>query len=269
MQHSAFQGGPGATSHGAAPRSGGERITAVPRATSAAVFDAVARRAADAAMAPVGNSFAVPVQEVCLLNDPNMGAAGTCQRLVRHCVMASPGSALGHNTQVLPHPHASQRCDACPERLHVETTIGAFDTAGSAKRIREQELYGGAAIVSPRRACLYQLATLASAIQARTDHATSFVPLCASASGHQAWALLGQLEAARVSGHHDQAEALQQGGQQRCRWEDPGIRDARSLAAGGPASTDCHCGGSAARGRLTTRPRSGCNPVARSQEVRV
>ncbi|HLW01942.1 MAG TPA: prephenate dehydratase domain-containing protein [Ktedonobacterales bacterium] len=226
MQRIAFQGVPGAYSHEAVLWYFGEEITAVPCATFAAVFDAVARRAADAAMVPVGNSYAGPVQEVCnLMKDTNLVVAGTCQRLIRHCLLALPGQTLEHITRVISHPQALMQCDAYLERLNVET-IEALDTAGSAKFIREQELYGVAAIASARAASMYQLAILAEDIQVRTDNSTSFVVLCSPILVREEFALLYQLKAARVQGQHDQAETLLRALRVRGHSADWGMRSA-------------------------------------------
>lgn len=208
MQRIVIQGDEGSYSHAAALWYFGEGITVVSCATFAEVFNAVARGAADAAMVPIGNSYAGPVREVCrLLKESNLVVTGTCQRLIRHCLMALPGQTLEHIRRVRSHPQALMQCDVFLSGLGVEIVV-APDTAGSAKLIREQVLYGVAAIASAHAARIYQLAILAEDIQVRADNTTCFVilrraeALVRESSGH-----LSQHKAARARGPHDQAEA--------------------------------------------------------------
>jgi prephenate dehydratase len=216
-----FQGEMGAYGEEAISACLGEQVSPVPYVTFAEVFEAVAGGVVDAALVPVGNSYAGPVAEVCrLLTQTNLMVAGVYQHPIRHCLMALPGQCLSDITRVMSHEQALAQCDTYLEALGVEL-IAAYDTAGSAKMVREQELYGVAAIASRRAAERYRLALLAEDIQARRDNATSFVLLC-SAQGlvREEYRLLCELKAARAQGKYDQAEQLTRALTLRDREED-------------------------------------------------
>lgn len=225
MQRIGFQGVEGAYSQDAILAYLGEQMTPVPYPTFAEVFGAVALGAVDAAMVPVGNSYAGAVAEVCrLLRTTNLVVTGAYQHPIRHCLLALPGQCLSNITHIMSHPQALAQCDTYLELLGVEL-VAFYDTAGSAKYIREHELFGVAAIASRRAAERYQLAILAEDIQARSDNATSFVVLC-SAQGlvREEYALLCQLKSARQQGQHEQAERLTQALTLRGQSADWGIR---------------------------------------------
>ena len=225
MQHIAFQGEEGAYSHEAIRWYFGEQMTPVPCATFTAVFEKVACGSADAAVVPIGNSYAGPVQEVCkLLKDTNLVVAGTYQRPIRHCLLALPGQRQEHITRVMSHPQALMQCDAFLEKLDAEV-IEASDTAGSARLIREQGLRGVAAIASARAAERYQLAVLAEDIQSRSNNTACFVILCSpQALLREDYGLLCNLKVARSRGWHDQAERLTRSLVLRAQAEDWGMR---------------------------------------------
>lgn len=171
----AFQGERGAYGEEAVVTYFGAQVLPVPKRSFAEVFDAVASGETDAALLPIENSQAGSVHEVYdLLRSSALFVNGEICRPVNHCLLCLPGQTLGQIKRVLSHPQALAQSDAYLRGLDVEV-VAAYDTAGSAKLIREQALEGVAAVASARAAELYQLEILASGIQTIKDNYTRFI----------------------------------------------------------------------------------------------
>lgn len=95
---------------------------------------------------------------------------------VRHYLMALPGTKISDVKEVHSHPQALAQCD---KYLKKNGLIGypKFDTAGSAKLIREQGLQGVAAIASKRAAEHYGLEILDQNIEDDVNNYTRFLLL--------------------------------------------------------------------------------------------
>ncbi|HEU5367799.1 MAG TPA: prephenate dehydratase [Ktedonobacterales bacterium] len=171
----AFQGERGAYGEEAVVAYFGAQVVPVPKKSFAEAFDAVVSRETDAGLLPIENSQAGSVHDVYdLLRSGQLFVNGEICRPVNHCLLCLPGQTLGQIKRVLSHPQALAQSDAYLRGLGVEV-VAAYDTAGSAKLIREQELYGVAAVASARAAELYQLEILASGIQTVKDNYTRFI----------------------------------------------------------------------------------------------
>lgn len=178
----AFQGEPGAYSEEAVVRLFGE-VETVPCATLADAFTAVAEGRADRAVVPVENSQAGSINETYdLLLGHDLVIAGELDLRVSHCLMALPGESLEGIRRVYSHPQALAQCESFLRRLGVEA-VATYDTAGSAKMIREQRLGSSAAIASRRAAQIYDLAVLAEAIETNPSNVTRFLVLGREAAG--------------------------------------------------------------------------------------
>ncbi|HLZ21472.1 MAG TPA: prephenate dehydratase [Ktedonobacterales bacterium] len=176
-QRIAFQGERGAYGEEALVRYFGAEVEPVPCAGFADVFDAVARGRVQGGLVPIENSQAGSINEVYdLLRTAGLYLTGEICLPVNHCLLCLPGQSLGDIRQVLSHPQALAQCDAYLRTLGVEITA-AYDTAGSAMRIRAEEMHGVAAVASARAAALYELEILASGIQTIQDNYTRFVAL--------------------------------------------------------------------------------------------
>lgn len=173
----AFQGERGAYGDEAVARYFGPSATSVPCPTFAAVFSAVTQMHVDAALVPIENSQAGSINEVYdLLRTSGVHVTGEIGLPVRHCLLALPAQRLEDIRRVISHPQALAQCDAYLRALGVEV-VAEYDTAGSAKLIREGELHGVAAIASARAADLYELAILDRDIQTIKDNFTRFVAI--------------------------------------------------------------------------------------------
>ena len=87
--------------------------------------------------------------------------------------MALPGERLGDIGTIYSHPQALAQCEEFLNQLKVEI-IPAYDTAGSAKMIKERGLKGYAAIASRRAADIYGLEILAPEIETNINNYTRF-----------------------------------------------------------------------------------------------
>ncbi len=173
----AFQGEPGAYGEEAVVAYFGAQVIPLPRRTFAEAFAAVTSGEADAGLIPIENSQAGSVHDVYdLLRSGHLYVNGEICRPINHCLLCLPGQTLGQITRVLSHPQALAQSDAYLRNLGVEV-VAEFDTAGSAKIIREQMLEGVAAVASARAAELYQLEILASGIQTIKGNYTRFIKL--------------------------------------------------------------------------------------------
>ncbi len=171
----AFQGERGAYGEEAVVAYFGPQAIPSPRRSFAEVTSAVADGEADVALLPIENSQAGSVHEVYdLLRASHLYVIGEICRPVNHCLLCLPGQTLGQIKRVLSHPQALAQSDAYLRALGVEI-VAAYDTAGSAKLIREENMVGVAAVASARAAELYQLDILASGIQTIKDNFTRFI----------------------------------------------------------------------------------------------
>ncbi|MCR4424982.1 MAG: prephenate dehydratase [Firmicutes bacterium] len=174
----AFQGEPGAYSEEAVVRFFGEidgvNRTALPCRTLAAVFDAINRGAATDGLIPIENSLAGSINESYdLLVRNNLQVYGEVILPVNHCLLALPGESISEIRRVYSHPQALAQCDQFLNDLGAEA-IASYDTAGSARTLREAGMRGAAAIASRRAASLYGLAVLAEGIQTNPSNRTRF-----------------------------------------------------------------------------------------------
>ena len=174
----AFQGELGAYGEAATLAYFGADVEPTPCVSFADVFEAVAGGSVDAGLAPIENSQAGSINEVYDLlrahREPPLYVTGEISAPVNHCLMALPGQPLAAITRVISHPQALAQSEAYLRALGVEI-VAEYDTAGSAKLIRERELMGVAAVASERAAERYELAILARDIQTVKDNYTRFI----------------------------------------------------------------------------------------------
>lgn len=186
----AFQGEPGAYSDEATrfvlstlPVAEAQ-IDILPHRTLWDVFDALQRGTIDCAVVPIENSQAGSVNDTYdLLIDHHqtLSILAAYDHRVRHCLLALPGQQLSDIERVLSHPQALAQCRAFLHG-HGLTPTPEYDTAGSAKMLRDQSLHGCAAIASRRAGALYGLDVLATDIQTNPQNMTRFLVLGAPAA---------------------------------------------------------------------------------------
>ena len=170
----AFQGERGAFSEDAAIKLFGGNIDFLPCVRLRDVFQVVLEDKVSFAVVPVENSQAGSINETYdfLLAYPLNIFAEVILK-ISHCLMALPGEGLGNITTIYSHPQALAQCEEFLNKLKVEI-IPSYDTAGSAKRIKEEELKGCAAVASRRAADIYGLEILAPEIETNINNYTKF-----------------------------------------------------------------------------------------------
>jgi prephenate dehydratase/chorismate mutase/prephenate dehydratase len=141
------------------------------------VFRAVAAGAVDYGLVPVENSQAGSINDTYdLLRQHDLYVIGEIGHPVNHCLLCLPGQQLSDIKRVISHPQALAQSDNYLRDLGVEI-VATYDTAGSAKMIREEHLEGVAAVASAGAAELYELDILARGIQTIKDNYTRFIAL--------------------------------------------------------------------------------------------
>src|SRR5258708_13503604 len=173
----AFKGERGAFSDEAVITYFGRHAEPQPHRTFADVFRAVAAGEVDYGLVPVENSQAGSINDVYdLLRQHDLFVTGEISHPVNHCLLCLPGQQLSDIKRVISHPQALAQSDVYLRELGAEI-VATYDTAGSAKMIREENLNGVAAVAARGAAELYQLTILAESIQTIKDNYTRFIVL--------------------------------------------------------------------------------------------
>lgn len=173
----AFQGELGAYSEEAAFNYFGSSATINPYESFEKVFKAVEEGEVEFGIVPVENSLEGSISQVYdLLLDSPLRVCGEVKLRVVHCLIANPATQLGFVKKVFSHPQALGQCRTFLRHLNCELTP-TYDTAGSVKIIKKQELEGCAAIASARAAELYDMNIIARGIEDNPNNYTRFFVL--------------------------------------------------------------------------------------------
>jgi len=169
----AYQGEEGAYSEEAALRHFGQ-VNARPCRTLRQVFDQVESKSVNFGIVPAENSIeGIVNQTYDLLLESPLKICGEEKIRIAHRLMALPGTDLADVRVVYSHPQALAQCSRFLES-HGFDSSPAYDTAGSAKMIREKQLQGIAAIASERAAQVYKLVVLRQNIEDYSENFTRF-----------------------------------------------------------------------------------------------
>jgi prephenate dehydratase len=173
----AFQGERGAFSEDAAAKLFGGDIGVLPCMRLKEVFELVSQDKVEFGIVPAENSQAGSINETydLLLAYPHNIFAEVIIK-VSHCLMALPGERLADITTIYSHPQALAQCAEFLSKLNVEV-MSSYDTAGSAKMIKEKRFRNCAAIASKRAADIYGLEILAAEIETNVNNYTKFVAI--------------------------------------------------------------------------------------------
>lgn len=177
MSRVGFQGEPGAYSEAALLDALGEEAVPTPLESFEDVFSALTSGDVDLAVVPIENSLAGSIHrnyDLLLRYDAHI--VGEHSLRVRHNLLALPGTELDDLNEVISHPQALSQCEAFLEGLGVARRP-MYDTAGSAKLVRDGGLSDVAAIASARAAEVYNLEILASGIEDAEENYTRFIIL--------------------------------------------------------------------------------------------
>lgn len=151
----------------------------LPCPTFAGIFEAVSAGRADFGVVAVENSQAGSINDtydLLLTYSQSITIRGEYDLHVHHYLMALPEDDLADITVALSHPQAVAQTQGFLAQHNITGVIGG-DTAGCARRIREENLRGHAAIAARRAAELYGLRILAENIEDNPHNFTKFLVL--------------------------------------------------------------------------------------------
>jgi prephenate dehydratase len=139
------------------------------------VFDALNNNSIDYAVVPIENSIEGSVNEIhdLLLSTEKKITAEIFLR-VNHCLIALPNNTT--ITRVFSHPQALAQCREYLKKRNYDS-MPTYDTAGSVRLIKENQLFDAAAIASKSAAIFYQMKILDENIEDRINNYTRFLVL--------------------------------------------------------------------------------------------
>ncbi|GIK43231.1 MAG: prephenate dehydratase [Chloroflexota bacterium] len=173
----AFQGERGAYSEAAAIAFFGDSVQPIPHNDFDGVFEAVATGQAERGVLPVENSLAGSIhRNYDLLLRHELFIVGEVQIPIAHQLIALPGVTLGDIKKVYSHPQALAQCERSITKLlpYAERVV-TYDTAGSVKMIKEQNIADGAGLASQRAADIYEMYIVQPDMQDDAENYTRFV----------------------------------------------------------------------------------------------
>jgi prephenate dehydratase len=173
----AFQGERGAYSEAAAVAFFGDSVQPIPYNDFDSVFDAVSKGLVDRGVLPVENSLAGSIhRNYDLLLRHELFIVGEVQIPIAHQLIALPGVSMNDIKKIYSHPQALAQCEHSITRLfpYVERVV-TYDTAGSVKMIKEQNIRDGAGLASQRAAAIYGMHVLQPDMQDDAENYTRFV----------------------------------------------------------------------------------------------
>ena len=171
----AYQGEPGAYSEAAALRFT-DHADLLACESFEQVFEAVDQGKATHGVLPVENSIGGSIhRNYDLLLEHDLPIVGEVQLVITHNLMALPGTRIDQLTRIYSHPQALAQCERFLRALPHVAVEASYDTAGSAKLVKEKHLVGAGAIASERAAQVFGLEILQSEIQDFSDNITRFL----------------------------------------------------------------------------------------------
>ena len=125
---------------------------------------------------PIENSIGGSIhRNYDLLVETDLAIVGEVQVPVVHNLLALPGVRLEDVRRVLSHPQALAQCAGFLRTLKDVEAIATYDTAGSAKMVRDEGRRDTAAIASERAGSLFGLEAIKSGVEDFKDNITRFL----------------------------------------------------------------------------------------------
>ena len=131
----------------------------------------------DFAVVPIENSLAGSIGEtIDLLISRNVRVVGETSEPISHCLVIHKDTTIDRITKVMSHPQALAQCREYLDRngRHWEQ-VSVYDTAGSVKMIKEQNLMDVAGIASELACEIYGMKLAAREIEDDPSNRTRFV----------------------------------------------------------------------------------------------
>jgi len=173
----AFQGELGAYSEMAVYTFFGQSAEVKPGESFDDVFESVKTGDVDYGVVPIENSIEGSVNRTYdLFLEYDLKVCGEIIIRISHCLIAHKGTKLDQIQTVYSHPQALAQCRKFLEE-HKLRAISTFDTAGSVKMIKEENMMDAAAIASERAAQIYGMTILAKEIEDTKNNSTRFFVL--------------------------------------------------------------------------------------------
>lgn len=170
-----FQGEHGAYSEEAIFKHFGRDATTVPVVSIHEVFRLTEAGELDLGVVPIENSVEGSINETYdMLISSDLSVTGEIILRVVHCLISIPSARLSDIKQVYSHPQALAQCRNFVRSLGA-TPVVTYDTAGSAKMIKEKRLKASAAIAGEQAAKIYGLKVLKRGIEDYSTNSTRFL----------------------------------------------------------------------------------------------
>ena len=171
----AYQGVTGAYSEAAARRfNAAADLLALPSFEQ--VFAAVAQQQATHGILPIENTIGGTIhRNYDLLLEHDLPIVAEVKLAVRHHLIVLEGTTIDQVRRIYSHPQGLAQCERYLRTLQDVEIVATYDTAGSAKMIKEENLRETAAIASERAAQVFGLQVLDSGIQDYADNFTRFL----------------------------------------------------------------------------------------------
>lgn len=171
-----YQGVPGAYSYIAMKRYFGENVNNFATATWREAMDAVSEGRADYAVLPIENSTTGIVAGVYdLLQEYDNYIVAETYVKVEHALLGLPGTDMDKVEVVYSHPQGLMQCEHFLEKHKNWQQISQANTAGSAKKVLEENDTTHVAIASEEAAKVYGLEVLEKSINDLDNNTTRFV----------------------------------------------------------------------------------------------
>jgi prephenate dehydratase len=171
----AYQGEPGAYSEAAGLKFHGS-ADLMPNPSFEDVFRAVISGTATHGILPVENSIGGSIhRNFDLLAENDLSIVAEISLLVEHCLLVYPGTTREALRRIYSHPQALAQCEKFLRAIPDIEIVATYDTAGSAKLIRDGALKDTGAIASARAGEIFGLQVLQSNIQDFELNLTRFV----------------------------------------------------------------------------------------------
>jgi chorismate mutase/prephenate dehydratase len=146
--------------------------------TFRAAAEAVRDGGADRALLPIENTTAGSINETYdLLAEGGLAITAEVVSRIEHCLLGLPGARVEELRTVLSHPQGLLQCQDFLRSVPWVHAQVEFDTAGSARKVRERNDPTVAAIAGDQAARVFGLEVLRRGIQSQEGNFTRFVEL--------------------------------------------------------------------------------------------
>jgi prephenate dehydratase len=174
----AYQGEKGAFSQQAVTKVFGSKIESVCCFSFDETFEAVLRKRAEFVVIPIENTLAGSIYTNLdlLARHPLVVVAETSLR-IEHSLIVHPGVDLRDIKKIYSHPAALEQCSRFLRRMKTAELVPFYNTAGSVKHIKDQNLLDAAAIASVNAARIYRMKALRRGIEDDPENYTRFLVL--------------------------------------------------------------------------------------------